>query len=85
MTCVTLCDEGTAILTGRLRYIVLCRFLEKLPPRSSGALGTVSGGISCAAEVPELLLTMDGSEASVNGGGWVPPLPTVSQVSLKQR
>jgi hypothetical protein len=68
---------------------VLRRFLEKLPPRSAGALGTVQGGIKSAVEVPELLLTLDGKEASLgsNGDGsmgWVPPLP-VAEVSVKKR
>ncbi len=76
-------------LTQRLLMFtfVLNRYLEKLPPRSSGKLGTVHGGITSAVDVPELLLTLDGSEAKVNGTGmgWVPPLPSVSEVSLKQR
>jgi hypothetical protein len=40
-----------------------------------------------AAEVPELLLTLDGSQASTAGSdmGWVPPLPSVSELSLKKR
>jgi hypothetical protein len=66
---------------------VLCRFLEKLPPRSAGALGTVQGGIKSAVEVPELLLTVDGKEASSGSGdmGWVPPLPVAAEVSVKKR
>lgn len=71
------------------------RYLEKLPPRSAGKLGTVQGGIVSAVDVPELVLTMNGDEASLaagssNGGssgamGWVPPLPSASELSLKKR
>lgn len=66
---------------------VLCRYLEKLPPRSTGALGTVQGGIISAVDVPELLLTVDGNEASMSGSdmGWVPALPVASELSLKKR
>lgn len=42
-----------------------------------------------AAEVPELLLTLDGSEAALSGSGamgWVPPLPSASsELSMKKR
>ena len=42
-----------------------------------------------AVDVPELLLTMDGKEAvSSNGNGdmgWVPPLPSMSELSMKKR
>ena len=70
-----------------LCFFVLCRYLEKLPPRSAGKLGTVQGGIISAVEVPELLLTMDGSQATLSPAemGWVPPLPTASELSLKKR
>ena len=70
-----------------LCFFVLCRYLEKLPPRSAGKLGTVQGGIISAVEVPELLLTMDGSQATLSPAemGWVPPLPTASELSVKKR
>lgn len=67
--------------------VLLCRYLEKLPPRSAGKLGTVQGGIISAVEVPELLLTLDGSQATLapTEMGWVPPLPTASELSVKKR
>jgi hypothetical protein len=89
--CLFCCPpSGSANLTtlhAVLSCPVLCRYLEKLAPRSAGALGTVQGGIMSAAEVPELLLTLDGSQASTAGSdmGWVPPLPSVSELSLKKR
>lgn len=70
------------------------RYLDKLPPCSAGA--SVTGGIVSAVDVPELVLTADGSEPGSNGNGnggmgWVPPLPTASsqasssRFSVKQR
>jgi len=70
---------------------VAARFLEKSQPRSTGALGTVKGGIISAVDVPELVLTMNGEEASLAGGngsgamGWVPPLPSASELTMKKR
>lgn len=70
----------------------VARFLEKSQPRSTGALGTVKGGIISAVDVPELVLTMNGEEASMAGGngnggamGWVPPLPSASELTMKKR
>lgn len=51
-------------------------------------MGTVEGSITSAADVPELLLTIDGDEAVVANGnsmGWVPALPSSSQLSMKKR
>lgn len=48
----------------------------------------MQGGIKSAVEVPELLLTLDGKEASLSSGdmGWVPPLPVAAEVtSVKKR
>jgi len=79
-----------AIREGRDSAAAVDRFLEKSQPRSTGALGTVKGGIISAVDVPELVLTMNGEEASLAGGnggamGWVPPLPSASGLTMKKR
>jgi hypothetical protein len=65
------------------------RYLDKLAPTAAKAPSKVVGGITSAAELPELLLSWDGSNGGGNGNGggavgWVPPLPTPAAASAPQ-